>query len=408
MRTKIAARHIREALDAAQATGTRVEVWDSEVPNLHLVAGTSGSAVWYIRYRADGRKRRHRLGDARALTPAAAREAARAIVGRAAVGEDPAAEIRSRASVPTLGALLDWYIDTYVKTAGRLGSAKTPAGISGDRSRIDKHLRGKTLASRRVTDIRPAEIQALRGDMTDSAWRKVRSILGVCFAHAVELGHLEANPVARTKARADRKRERYLAPDERRRVDEAIARAAKIGPSTKDVERGGRGGLSPHLVRALRILLLTGARRGEVVALTWEMLDERRKCLRRVPGKTGERDIPLSPQALAYLKSERCGATGLVCTTGTGQPVHPANITRAWESIRAVAKLPGVRLHDVRHSWASDAISAGVPLYVVGAVLGHRQPTTTARYAHLHDKAIQEGVAKAGNAIAKASAKRRR
>lgn len=406
MRTKIAARHIRDALDAARTTGQRVEVWDSEVPNLHIVAGSSG-AVWYLRYKADGHRRRHRLGTAGALTPGSAREAARAIVGRAAMGQDPAAEMRSSAAVPTLGTLLDWYMDTYVQTAGRLGSAKTQAGITGDRGRIAKHLTPTPLAGRRVADIRPAEIQALRANMTDAAWRKVRCILGVCFAHAVELGHIQSNPVQRTKAKQDRKRERYLTPKERRRVEDALTRAEQIGPSTKKVARGRRGGLSPHLVVALRLLLLTGMRRGEVVVLCWEMLDERQALLRGVPGKTGERDVPLSPQALAYLKGKRKrGQTGLVVHTRSGAPVHPANITRAWESIREVAKLGGVRLHDLRHSWASDAVSAGVPLYVVGAALGHRQPTTTARYAHLHDDAIRRGVAAAGAAISSATKRR--
>jgi len=100
---------------------------------------------------------------------------------------------------------------------------------------------------------------------------------------------------------------------------------------------------------------------------------------------------------------------GLVCPDRNGRRLAANNVERAWRALRVAAGLdgadgkPALRLHDLRHSWASDAVSAGVPLYVVGAVLGHRQPSTTARYAHLHDAAIRDGLAKAGAAIERAS-----
>lgn len=294
-----------------------------------------------------------------------------------------------------------WFLGTYVHSAGRLGASKTPKGIANDRSAIKTHLRSRSALMRKaVSEVTLADLNQIKRDTTASTWRKLRNILLVSFRHAEEIGTIPpgSSPVARTKATSDRKRERYLDAAERQRVEAELAQAEELGPTHP-------GGMASHLVQAIRILALTGMRRGEVVALRWEWIDFRHGIVKLPESKTGAKNVPLTPQAVAFFRELRGTSRrrGLVCQTEKGNAIHPENMTRGWLKIRKRAEVEDVRLHDLRHSWASDAVSAGVPLYVVGAVLGHKQPSTTARYAHLHDQAIQDGLTQAGNAIERAT-----
>lgn len=401
-------------------TGTRAELWDTASPGLHLVITPAGAQTFYLKYRANGTQRKVKLGAyGTALTIDQARREAAKKRGDVAKGADPQAERKANRDAMRMVDLFGdgegedpkerkytgWYLGTYVWTAGKLGTAKTEKGIANDRSYVKKHLRSrKRLMGKRVDAVTIADLNKIKAETTPSTWRKLRNILLVAFRHAEESGAIApgSNPVLKTKASTDAKRERFLTPDERKRLDAAMTDLEKLGPEglRKNDDGTWTGGLSKHLVRALRLLVLTGMRRSEVLKLQWQAIDWRASVL-RIVGKTGPRVVPLTPQALAYLKAEKGkGARiGLVCCTGDGGEIHPENVSRAWQSVRKAAKLEKVRLHDLRHSWASDAVSAGVPLYVVGKALGHTQPNTTARYSHLHDEAVREGLAKAGAAI---------
>lgn len=403
---------------AAKPQAKRYEL-DADGAGLRLRVTPNGVRVWTLRYRnAAGEQRRAKLGVYPDIKLGEARKRAATARDRIRNGEDPNADKEAAREALRMVDLFGrddeqpgWYLKTYVTTAGKLGTAKTDKGIANDRSYISKHLRLRAaLMRKRVDEVTLGELNRIKAATTPSTWRKVRNILIVGFRHAEEIGAIApgSNPALRTNAAMDAKRERYLTPDERARLDAALGRAEEIGPAMKGVARGEAGGLSSHLVRVVRLLALTGMRRGEVLALRWEHIDWRHHQLRLPTSKTGARDVPLSPQAIAYLRAEqqRDGATrvvGLVCCTSEGHPIHPENVSRAWHSIRTAAGLGALRLHDLRHSFASDAVSAGVPLYVVGKALGHSQPNTTARYSHLHDAAIREGLAKAGAAIQSAT-----
>lgn len=143
----------------------------------------------------------------------------------------------------------------------------------------------------------------------------------------------------------------------------------------------------------------------------WSMvvIDSARPCLRLPDSKTGARVVPLSPQAAATLAAAQprgADPTALVCATASGRRI--GNIERTWQTLRSRAGLEDVRLHDLRHSAASDAIAAGVPLALVGGILGHRSTRTTARYAHLADDALAAAAAAMGAAIETRTARARR
>lgn len=388
---------------------------------LALRVTPSGVKSWALRYRtAGGDRRRIKIGRYPDVALATARRRAAELRDGVAAGADPQGErVAARSAmrlVDLVGAQGDegWYLSQHVRTAGRIAKAKTDKGIANDRSAFGKYLRGRrSLLRKRVAEVTVADLNRIKQQAPPSTWRKLRNALVVCFRHAEELGEIPAgvNPALRTKANADVRRERFLSPAERRRLSSALDEAEKIGPRKA-------GGYGMGIVRALRLLELTGCRRGDVLSVRWEHVDTRGAVLRLATSKTGPREVPLTPQALAFLEAERRagGVTrvrGLVCATREGQPIHPNNVTRAWSRIRQKAKLdgadgkPAVRLHDLRHSWASDAVSAGVPLYIVGKVLGHSQPSTTARYSHLHDEALRDGLQRAGEAIDRARGGRR-
>ncbi|MCA9656518.1 MAG: site-specific integrase [Myxococcales bacterium] len=393
---------IRQARVQASEEGRRIELWDDSgkqsVRTLHLRITPKGATTFFVRYRVSGTQRRQKLGGLE-LTIPQARAMARTVLSAVDQGQDPQQERRRERGalrmVDLLGEKGDegWYLGSYCKVAGQLGTAKSEGAIKTDRYRISKHLRSRTSFIRaRVDAVTAADLERIQREVPAGTWRKLRDVLRICFRHAEDLGAITQNPAARLKATSDRKVERYLSPEERQRLEAALVHALEAGPQTK-------GGLAPGYVQLFRLLSLTGMRLGEVLDLRWEYVDWRHRQLRLPTSKTGAKSVPLTRQAVEFLRAERgkVGRIGLVCTSESGTRL--SNVQRAWRTLRAHAGLEDVRLHDLRHSWASDAVSAGVPLSVVGKVLGHKSPQTTARYAHLHDRALQEGLERAGAAI---------
>jgi len=185
-------------------------------------------------------------------------------------------------------------------------------------------------------------------------------------------------------------RERFLTPEERATLEAFLERA-------QNTEGNQYGHLRWHSVAAIRLLALTGMRRDEVLNLTWDMVDYRHRCFRLPDSKTGQKVVPVSDDTLELVREcrrvwEACAhdpKPRYVIYSRMGTRVRSAALSATW-SRRVRDRIPGfegVRLHDLRHSAASDALMAGVPLAVVGKILGHRRPETTARYAHIADSA---------------------
>jgi len=169
------------------------------------------------------------------------------------------------------------------------------------------------------------------------------------------------------------------------------------------------GRLRWQSVAAIRLLALTGMRRDEVLDLTWDMVDYHHRCLRLPDSKTGQKVVPVSDDALDIIREcrrawETCDHNPkprYVLLSRTGKRILSSSLTRTWcRNVRS--RIPGfedVRLHDLRHSMASDALMAGVPLAVVGKILGHRRVETTARYAHIADSVLSDAVQTVSRAI---------
>jgi integrase len=159
---------------------------------------------------------------------------------------------------------------------------------------------------------------------------------------------------------------------------------------------------SPFVIAAIRLLIFTGARLGEILSLRWDYVSEEHRCLFLPDSKTGRKTVRLNAPALEVLQTvpRLEGNPYVICGEKAGQ--HLVNLEKPWRRIRKSAGLEDVRLHDLRHSFASVAASGGQSLVVIGKMLGHSQPQTTARYAHLADDPVKAATDAVGRQIAAA------
>ena len=186
-----------------------------------------------------------------------------------------------------------------------------------------------------------------------------------------------ANPCRAVRKYREKKRERFLSRDEYRRLGQALAEAEA------DAAAGADGAVSPYAIAALRLLMLTGCRLNEILTLRWDDVDRTAGEFRLRDGKTGARMVPLTPTADAVLAGiERVPANPWIIA-GKQPGTHLTTITAEWYRLRARAGLDDVRIHDLRHSYASRALAAGESLSMIGKLLGHADIQSTARYAHL-------------------------
>jgi integrase len=181
-----------------------------------------------------------------------------------------------------------------------------------------------------------------------------------------------SNPCRRIKKFKETPRERFLSPDELKRLGEALADADAKGES-------------PYVTAAIRLLLFTGARLNEILSLEWSHVDLKANLLRLPDSKTGAKTIALPAPAVEILSAlpKQEGNPHVIC--GARDGAHLINLQKPWRRIRKAAGLEDVRLHDLRHSFASVAVAGGMSLPLIGSLLGHSQPATTQRYAHLAD-----------------------
>jgi integrase len=195
------------------------------------------------------------------------------------------------------------------------------------------------------------------------------AVLGAMLQFAVDRKLIPTNPAKGVQLLKGEKKERFLSEAEVARLSDTVA----------VMEREDR--LSPGAAAAIRLLLLTGCRKSEILSLRWEWVDFERGCLRLPDSKTGPKVVPLAAAAMELLNGlPRASEYVLPAGKGIG---HYTGLQKDWERVRVRAGLHGLRLHDLRHSFASFAVADGHTLFMVGKVLGHKQARTTEGYAHL-------------------------
>jgi integrase len=393
-------------VNALEPRRTRYEVVDTDVRGLRIRVSPTGEKTYYVLYTHEGQRRRFRLGRHGDLTVTHARKLARQHLGRVAGGTDIQSERQAsraqaaRERVSTLGAFLDALYLPHVDAHHKRPDVTR---------RIIRHEFGH-LYSKQLKEITPLAMTRWRRDRLNtgvaaSTLNRARAVLSSLLSSAVEWGYLERHPFARKqfKRLPEDKRGviRYLNPDEEKALRRALRerdtrlRAERI----RSIEWHHRRSRIPpepyfgryvdHLEPLILILRLTGMRPKEAFALEWTdvNLPARRLTVRGTTAKTLQtRHVPLSREATDILEAwqEQHGTPrgGLVFPNpSTGKKI--VSINKGWNNIREAAGLRNFRLYDLRHSFASSLVSAGVDLLVVKELLGHTTYEMTLKYAHL-------------------------
>jgi integrase len=369
-------------------------LWDADLKGFGLKVCAGGRKSYVCKYRVGtGRgapTRRMTIGaHGSPWTPDAARKEAAKILGQVAQGADPAKVKQADKAVLTVSELCDQYLEAGTGT-------KKASTLATDRGRIERHIK-PLLGHRRITDVTRADVSQFMQDVAagktatdEKTGKRGRAIvtggkgtatrtvglLGGIFSFAVEAAWLKENPVRGVKRYRDRRNERFLAAGELTRLGEALAAAEARGEN-------------PFALAIIRLLILTGARKGEIERLKWEEVDRQFQYLRLGDSKTGQKLIVLNAAARAILdRVPRNALSGFVFPATKSRGWYQGT-PKVWRKIRVSANLQNVRLHDLRHSYASVAISRGKSLSLIGALLGHNSSSTTMRYAHLSENPVR-------------------
>lgn len=362
---------LSEANIRAAAPGKTL--WDATVKGLHCRCFAT-KKVFYLYYRTKaGQQRKPQLGNWGSITLAQARKIAKDMLGEVAAGKDPGHAIAEARSAPTMTDLWDEFWKRH--------ASKKKSSLEDERQ-WKKFIKPK-LGSMKLADITYTDVADLHESMADTETQANRTLalMSTMFAFAMHpLEWLEKNPAAGVARFKEKKRKRYM------KAAEAIAVAERLRIEAAT---------NPASVAFLWLLILTGARRGEIAKARWDQIHGDKIVLseHKTDQKGEARIIHLPPAAKEILN-------GLPKTKGTITGI--LSPTKLWQKIRTDAKCPDLRIHDLRHSFASAGISAGMTLAEIGELLGHSSTETTKRYAHLVDEAGAKAAAKIGGNIAAA------
>ena len=342
-------------------------LWDSLLPGFGLRMRPTGYKCWIVSFRERGIKRMVTLGRVGKIDANEARSMARKrLVANRLDGLPKPPAATSRTGPPLFRDYVDAFWADYARhwkpstqTRNRWVIRKELVPSFGDLS-LDAFTRADIVRWRDGLNQKPG------------TFNRALPVLAVMLAYAEQLGHRQrgSNPCKGMPRFKTKVHERYLTPTEYRRLSRTLDAA--------EAER-------PEVVAALRLLIYTGARQGEIASLRWEYVHRPRLALPE--SKTGPKTIYLNAPAVAVLDSLSARLTGYVFASPNAPDKLP-KIDKDWREFRQLAALPDVRLHDLRHSFASVAIMDGISLSLIGKLLGHALPETTARYAHLADEAV--------------------
>jgi integrase len=384
----------KRTVDAAEPKPGRYFVWDIELKGFALRVAESGTKTYILRYRPRGTgragpRRFMVLGRHGVLTPDEARDQAKTILGAVAAGQDPAKE-RSRAnSALPIAQLVELFISEHAKPKRKARTAADYAAI------LNNYLVPK-FGKRAADQLSTADISQLHLSLRDRPYQANRlvAVIASMYGLAARRGivPLGVNPARGIERFRESARERFLGIEELNRLGETLRVAEAEGlpwrsdadkPQSKHLarEENRRTVLSSDVVLAFRLLMFTGARLREILTLQWSHIDFERGLINLPDSKTGRKTIVMSAATIDLLRDRE--RRGLFVIPGSDADRSRSDLKKPWRAIQRHARLEGVRIHDLRHTFASIGAGASLGLPIVGKLLGHSQPATTARYAHL-------------------------
>ncbi len=364
-------------------------LWDDKVSGFGVRRqAVDGVPSFLLKTRIDGRQRFITIGRMGSpWTVETARDEALRLLTAARHGTDVAEERQAARKRGTLADITALYLEQH-------GPKLKPR----TREEYERLLRTTILpafGTHTIDAIWKSDISRLHSSLAKTprkanfAIAVLSSIIAWATEHRLRPDNL-VNPCVGLRKFRENAKERFLSTDELARL---LAVLDQLDATNEEM---------PSVTTAIRLLLLTGARLNEILTLKWQYIDRERATAWLPDSKTGKKALHLSEQALDVLShhpNDGASPYVIVGRDGTG---HLINLQKPWRRIRALASIPDVRIHDLRHSYASIAINSGASLAMVGKLLGHRQPQTTMRYSHLTDDRVREVNAKVGSLIARA------
>ncbi len=402
MQTKIT----KSKIDAIDASEKDVWLWDTDVKGFGIrcrkvtAKGKLGSKTYFLKHGTGNDQQWIRIGvHGSPWTVDTARKEAIQLLGRFVAGESPALVRDENKRDLTISDLCDTYLEE--------GCAhKKPTTVEIDAGRIKRHIK-PLLGRKRVKVLERRDVDRFLKDVADGKTatdertksrgraivrggkgtaNKAVALLSAIMSFAVDRRLLHNNPVLGVKKYKEGRKERYLSADEMKRLGDALGSA--------------EGRELPGALTAIRLLALTGARRGEILKAEWSQVDFERSILILPDSKTGHKVLLLGTPAMDVLTNAvRIDGNPYVCP-GKMPGKSIVNVQKVWNRIRTEASIPDVRLHDLRHSFASVSAAEGDSLLVIGKLLGHTNSSTTERYAHLADGPIKRAADKTSSRIA--------
>jgi integrase len=371
-------------IDTLGPAGKRFTVWDTDLRGFGVTVAPSGERSYVLFYRVARRQRWLTIGrHGSPWTPDMARKEAMRLLVEVARGVDPASKRDADRGAISFGDLCDLYLAEGV-------AHKKPSTLRNDRSRVALHLK-PLLGSKRADAIGRADIERLLNDVKNRRTASPRpskrppgsiatggagagaqcvALASTVLQFAVDRGLRSDNPARGIKKPPVRKMQRFLSEGEMGRLADAL--------NQEERETG-----NPLIVAAIRLLALTGCRRSEITGLKWRNVDFERRLLLLDDSKTREKAIFLSPPAVAILSALPRMAANEYVIAGSRVARASSVVDKVWDRVRTRAGLRDVRMHDLRHSFASFGAAANLGLPVIGRLLGHSQSQTTMRYSHL-------------------------
>jgi integrase len=385
----------KRTVDATKPAAADVVIWDDELRGFGLRVKPSGVKSYIVQYRtAEGRSRRLTLGRHGELTPDAARGLAADTLGMVRKGGDPTADRRAIRTAPTVGEMLDRYLTEHVKRRNKASTAE-------DVDRLVKlHIRPR-LGKMKVASVTRQDVAKMHGAMAATP-RRANHALAIA-SKAFNLAEVwgmrpeGSNPCRRIERYAEPARERFLTDDELRRLGDTLRQAEREGLPWRR-PRGRRASkhdrkpenrrtvYSWQITAAIRLLLYTGSRLGEIIRLRWSQVDAKAGTITLAETKAGEPQvIALSTAALAELAAlPRIDGSPWVLPMQSDRQRHlpKETLEQAWQRIRAAADLADVRLHDLRHTVGTFAGQVGANAFMVRDLLRHKTLAVTGRYVN--------------------------
>ena len=372
----------KRVVDTLSVEDTDAVFWDRDLPGFGIRVYPSGLKKYVVQSRGPGGSKRATLGRHGRISPEEARRRAAEAIDRIKRGEDPMPPPPEPEA--TMADLAGRYMREYVPSHCKPSSAEVY------RAALANHIL-PALGEMSVGEVGRQQVTELHHAMRHEphAANAALKIVGKMLSLAMEWGLREhgSNPCRAVRKYRTRPRERFLTDEEYHRLGRAV----------EELEAEGK--VSRPAAAAVRLLVLTGCRRNEVLELRWDDIDRTAGEMQLRDGKTGTRLVPLTPTVVGVLERVPPVPGNPWVIAGKKPGTHLININDPWLIVRARAGLDGVRIHDLRHSWASRALALGESLSMIGKLLGHNRIDTTARYAHLARDTERASAARVGGSI---------